>query len=448
MVTVPAPTSRPRRDRADEAGPKVSTPVVSTAPRLPSEQPESEESFRASPRHSEVEHLPGVPITAEPIPQAAERATVIPTTRPPIATVVGYPPIEDPTEQIEALNRAADRLQMTVASAEEAEDRRENEYRQHEDERMQRFLENESLRNEDARQRSDAIWRDLEDRLAALPPVAVVSAAEEKTEPEEERAETESIEPAPQQVSAKPASDVMEMIQLARDEFAKEHERLANERTTFFDELREEKDRIIDEKNNKIHALEEELQQMRAEFQSERQQYLTEDADRREQERQERMAEGDDMRAQINDLTNLMQDSRNMIEEKKSNSDARYMEKQSRRQDKDAQMIEMRDMIQKIIDDREVDRARCEEDKRDIIEDLRRQNAELRESLQLLSDSKSSMIIYLHKFLTSYNQVGEQIVRDTTKKHLKLFDQLLISRCHLMFKVYVFIPSFTYIHFH
>jgi hypothetical protein len=51
---------------------------------------------------------------------------------------------------------------MTVASVEEAEDRREVEYRQHEDERMQLFLDREAHRNE-ARQRANAIWNDLEE---------------------------------------------------------------------------------------------------------------------------------------------------------------------------------------------------------------------------------------------------------------------------------------------
>ena len=46
----------------------------------------------------------------------------------------------------------------------------------------------------------------------------------EKLEPEEERAETKSIEPVPLQGSAPYVGDVMEMIQLARDEFGKECE--------------------------------------------------------------------------------------------------------------------------------------------------------------------------------------------------------------------------------
>jgi hypothetical protein len=88
---------------------------------------------------------------------------------------------------------------MTVDAAEQAEDRRENEYRQREDERMQSFLEREAQRNEEARQRADVVWRDLEERLTALPPVSLAPVAE-KPEREEERAEMESIESTPHQV--------------------------------------------------------------------------------------------------------------------------------------------------------------------------------------------------------------------------------------------------------
>jgi DNA repair exonuclease SbcCD ATPase subunit len=231
---------------------------------------------------------------------------------------------------------------------------------------MQLFLDREAHRNEEARQRANAIWNDLEERFAALPlvPLAPVSAvplvpaAGEKPAPEEERAEIEPIEPAPQEAAAAPhVGDIMEMIQLARDEFVKEHERLAAQRAAFFDEVREEKDREIEEKDNRIRGLEEELQQLRTEFQAERQQHLTEEAKRREQELQERMADSNEMRAQLTDLTHLVQDSRNMIEEQKTASDA---DKEARRQDEEADMIELKDMIRKLHKDMEVDRRRCE----------------------------------------------------------------------------------------
>jgi hypothetical protein len=107
------------------------------------------------------------------------------------------------------------------------------------------------------------------------------------------------------------------------------------------------------------------------------------------------MEQDEAMRAQLGDLTNLVQNSMDKIEEKKATSDARYEEKAGRRQVKDAQNIEFRDMIQKIHEDMEANQARCEDDKREVretlervIDDLQRQNADQRDLLQSLSESK------------------------------------------------------------
>jgi len=106
------------------------------------------------------------------------------------------------------------------------------------------------------------------------------------------------------------------------------------------------------------------------------------------------MAHEDGIRAQLGDLTNLVQDSHTMLEQK---DDAQHKEKQTRRLDTEAQIIELKNMILKMHEDMEADRARYEGDKRDkrevletIISDLHRQNAEQRELLQSLSDSKRS----------------------------------------------------------
>jgi len=380
-VTVPTPTGRPPRVLA-EAGPKIPAPGLSI------EHP-GEEGLPPTrlPVELEGREEGAQPTTTQPI--LPERRVGALPTRPSVPTELGYPPIEDPREQIDALNRAADRLQMTVVAAEEAEDRREGEYRQHEDDRMRLFLDHEAQRNEEARQRTEAIWRELESRLAALPSVPSV-AIPVPVKPTDEAAEIESIKSAAQRAASEHAADVMEMIKLERDEFAREREELARERAELLDQLREEKDHVIEEKDHRIRALEDELNRLRTDFDNERQQRFAEEADLREQERQERMAHDNEMRTQLADLTNLVQDSHNMIEEKKAASDARYAEKQARRQDKEAQEIEKRDMIQKIHDDMEADRTRCEDDKRDYREALERQHAEQRELLQSLSDSKPS----------------------------------------------------------
>ena len=136
------------------------------------------------------------------------------------------------------------------------------------------------------------------------------------------------------------------------------------------------------------------MEATRFHFETERPRFVDE-ADLREQERQERMAHEYEIRTQLGDLTNLVQDSHSMMEERKVVNDARYEEKQARQLDKEAQMIELRDMFQKMHDDMEGDRARYEDDKRNnkqvlegIIDVLHRQYAEQQELLQSLSESK------------------------------------------------------------
>ena len=153
-------------------------------------------------------------------PTTPERPAAAPPTRPSVTPELRYPPIEDPREQIDALNRAVDRLQMTVVAAEEAEDRREGEYRQHEEDRMRLFLDHEERRNEEARQRNEAIWRELESRLAALPPAPASAPIPE--EPTSEAVEMESDKSAAQQAASGHASDVMDhRIKALEDELGR-----------------------------------------------------------------------------------------------------------------------------------------------------------------------------------------------------------------------------------
>ncbi|KAJ7028730.1 hypothetical protein C8F04DRAFT_1212100 [Mycena alexandri] len=74
----------------------------------------------------------------------------------------------------------------------------------------------------------------------------------------------------------------------------------------------------------------------------------------------------------------------------------RYNEKLARREGKDFKFVELRDMVQKIHDDMEADRARAEDARladagkpgiETVIEELKRQNAEQRELLTALSET-------------------------------------------------------------
>ena len=291
---------------------------------------------------------------------------VYPPSRRDTVTPFDFRVADESRGQLEELNDAANRLHRTAGAAEEAEEQRELEFRTHEDQREDIFLQNEARRNQEAQERSNGIWYDLESRLAALPPPAPPGAPtyEDVGAPPADRASIADITSVAQQAASQHALDVLETVRLEREDNAREREQAAEERERLLDELRAEKERVVEEKDARIKALEDELAQLRDEFEGEKQQRMAEETEARERDRQE-LAERDDyVRAQLGDITNLVQDQRDMLETKKATADARWEEKQARRQDKEAQMIELRDMISKIHEDMESDRARSEDDRR------------------------------------------------------------------------------------
>lgn len=213
-----------------------------------------------------------------------------------------------------------------------------------------------------------------------------------------------------ERVASQHAEDILETVRLEREEFAREREAASAERERLMAEAEDARRQLREEQESRISALEDELAAVKAELQNERQARLTEEADIRERERAE-FAERDELlRAQLADITNLLQDNRDLTHQKKMDSDNRYAEKADRRQNKEIQIIELREMVQKIHDDLEAEMQRANEERiqaqskpskslkslkyvvsseiglDSIVEELQRQNAQQRELLQQLSD--------------------------------------------------------------
>ncbi|CAA7269900.1 unnamed protein product [Cyclocybe aegerita] len=401
----PAVHVRPPSIRSERSPP----PGPSRVPSILAEVPRAEAPRAEAPRAETGRPPLSRPPTAQP-PEQIARPPIVPgeraaTPQPPprLTTPFDFRVADENREQLDALNEAANRLQLISAAAEESEDQRELEFRHHEDHREQVFLEHEERRNQEARDRAAGIWNELESRLAALPapapPVqpeeeAPITEAEAAAQKEGDKESIASIRTLATQAATQHAAELMETIRLEREDAAREREEMAAERAQLLAELRAEKDRVIEEKDNRIKALEDELSQLRSEFEAERQQRETQESEMREREREERMERDEFVRAQLGDITNLVQDQRDMCETKKQLMDARWEEKQVRRQDKEAQMIELRDMVQKIHEDMETDRNRADDERRQsreamerIIDDLQTQNAQQRELLTQLSES-------------------------------------------------------------
>ena len=67
--------------------------------------------------------------------------------------------------------------------------------------------------------------------------------------------------------------------------------------------------------------------------------------------------------AQLIDITNLVQEQRDECIKKKELMDERWNEKMNRRVEKDAQIGNLYDMVTRIIEDREAERIRREEER-------------------------------------------------------------------------------------
>ena len=293
--------------------------------------------------------------------------------------------------------------------ATEAEDRRERIFRENEEERQTIFDEAELRRAEEAAHRRNQIWADLEDRLRALPPVAtavvppsdigsihsvhvsestvsvhtppisptvpitpVVPASPlhlpvvEPTAGQEPiliHEDAASIVQSMRTAAARHAEEIREIVELEREQMANERAELGAERERMMEELHQEHARLDGERQARITELEAELAQVKADLEAERALRVSEEADRRERERMEDSERHEGVHAQLSDITNLVQEQRDECARKKELMDERWNEKMNRRVEKDAQFGNLYDMVTRIIEDREAERIRREEDR-------------------------------------------------------------------------------------
>ncbi|OAX31810.1 hypothetical protein K503DRAFT_870477 [Rhizopogon vinicolor AM-OR11-026] len=351
----------------------VHSRVPSRTGRVPSDIREEHDDGRPP---SEMVHVP--PPMAPHSPHAASHVHFDPT--------AGAEFDDALHQRHERLDDAERELTQIVHDAHDAENRREDEFRHNEDAREQIFLQNEDRRDVEARQRGDALFAQLEERAQSVPPLPVPPPG-----PGDNVSIMESIHTASQEAASRYASDIMTTVQLEREQFERERESLTAERERERAELYAEHARMDEERAQRIHELEEELARVRGDLDNERQ--------LRQTENEERMAanERDEgMRAQLGDITQLVSEQRDECARKKELMDQRWEEKEGRRVEKDAQFRELKDMVSRLLQDREADRIQEEErrlqeegkpDIQAVLDHLNQQNAEMREMLDILSEN-------------------------------------------------------------
>ncbi|OJA12256.1 hypothetical protein AZE42_04072, partial [Rhizopogon vesiculosus] len=351
----------------------VHSRVPSHTGRMPSDIREEHDDGRPP---SEMVHVP--PPMAPHSPHAASHVHFDPT--------AGAEFDDALHQRHERLDDAERELTQIVHDAHDAENRREDEFRHNEDAREQIFLQNEDRRDAEARQRGDALFAQLEERAQSVPPLPVPPPG-----PGDNVSIIESIHTASQEAASRYASDIMNTVQLEREQSERERQSLAAEREQERAEMDAERARMDEERAQRIHELEEELARVRGDLDNERQ--------LRQTENEERMAanERDEgMRAQLGDITQLVSEQRDECARKKELMDQRWEEKEGRRVEKDAQFRELKDMVSRLLQDREADRIQEEErrlqeegkpDIQAVLDHLNQQNAEMREMLDILSEN-------------------------------------------------------------
>lgn len=285
---------------------------------------------------------------------------------------------------IEAENRLAE----IARSAQQAEDRRESHFRHHEEDRDRIFADNEARRDEESRHRRDEIYRDLEDRiddrLGRVRSETHTLAGDRplrSERPERTASIHESMYTAAQDAASRHAADIMETVRMEREELAREREAAAAERERHQAELDAERARHRqeweadrarerEECESRIRALEEtnarllaQNDSLLAQIESERQGNLTEEAENRERARQEALERDEAVREQLGDITNLVQDQRDECARKKELMDERWTDKLRRREDKDEKLQSLYDMVTRLVEDREAEKARADEER-------------------------------------------------------------------------------------
>lgn len=373
-----------------------------------------------------------------------------------------------------------------AGAATQAEDERDRIFRQSEDDRQRIFDETEAHRALASADRRDRIWADLEDRLRALPslPTAAVPSTEvgsihsvrvpESITPVHTPPISPTVpvtpvvppspsllvehaippEPIPIQedaaaiiesmraAAAQHAEEIRRIVDLEREQIAEERIQLTADRETMMEELRQAHAHLDAQKEARISDLQAELEKVKADLEAERALRVSEEADRRERERMEDLERHEGVRDQLSDITNLVQEQRDACARKKELMDERWNEKTNRRAEKDTQIGNLYDMVARIIDDREAERVRREDERiaaesrpgiESVLDELARQSTEQRETLQQMAESwRNDMASHREETLAAIRETANEQVPYNVQGYLDEFSKSLANEVRML----------------
>ena len=417
---LPSEGGRPHRYPSSAAGSVAGIPHGMQDPHgMPSrgEPPMAEDTGRPP---SEIAHRVPAPPTPEHILPGPEQTQLADALR----------------EQHERLDEAERELAQIVHDAHDSEMRREDEFRSNEEARQHTFLDNEAQRDAETRQRGDALFRELEERVASVPPIPPIPVPPPRDP--EQASIIESIRTATQDAASRHAADILETVRMERELLEKEREQNAAERERERAELEAERQRIHEEREARVRELEEELDRVRAELDGERQLRMTET----EEARTAATERDEALRNQLADIANMVQQNHACCEDNKTANEAHWAEKQQWKTERDNQIHELLGVVARIIEEQAAARQREEELRQadenkpsecasdlsnvngpngqlgieQVLEELRNQNNDQRDLLNALSESAYRGNSYLYPA----NQTMLAWRADTSRQHEEL----------------------------
>ncbi|OBZ76665.1 hypothetical protein A0H81_03304 [Grifola frondosa] len=410
----------------------------------------SEAPSRAPPHGEPFTREAAIPVSRTPPPVIVPEPTIRPAVSPPPRTVALAPSAQSgpgdllyenaEREREEHFGDLERRMHDLIGASQEAEENRDANFRANEDERDRIFVQNERRRDEEAIQRRDEIWRELEDRLATLAPAAGEA----------------PILFCPQEAPAAPAPDVASLLDVAsrhseelrdivaaeREEFQRELAEQRAERDRALAELKATHDQIEEELRARIQLLTNELDSVRADLTRERELRSVEEMDRHERERAEMLEHDEAMRKQLSDITELVSEQRDEMANKREVMDQRWAETQERNEHKDAMCAELRRMVEQIIEQKEAEREEREQERaraaeqptlQSILDTILQENASHRERLdQLANDWRADCERHKEETIASVRATANEQVPFNVQAYLDDFSRSLASEVRML----------------
>ncbi|KAL0578538.1 hypothetical protein V5O48_003439 [Marasmius crinis-equi] len=457
-------------------------PIHPDTGRIPTEHPLSRVPTHPPSRvPTHRTHAPTIPRTASPVPTVAREDVDVleedhgrgprhvsrtpPRTprhpRTPITPIRDLHADQEVEDRLARMDDMERQLQRVAEDAEHAEDEREHQFRGHEEDRQRIFMDNEARRDEMAAEARQAIADQAAQMVPPLHevpiPVPPPSGYPPSVRPvsvigEPEAGEAEHISDRAStimEVASRHGRELREIIDMEREEMAREREAHAAERVRLEDEAREARMAAEEANNARVQALEEELARVRAELEEERHRQEDErhqreidESDLRERQRAEQEERDEGIRTQLGDITNLVNEQHALHDEKRRIMEERYDETRERRAKKDDDMLNLIAMMNKMQEDMQRDRERAEEIRladserpgfEQMIEELQKQNAEQRALLERLSnDWRDDCERHHQETLDAVRSTADEQIPFNVQGYLDEFSKALATEVRIL----------------